>query len=277
MDATLKISPRSIKLAAAATVLGGILLVGWIDYMTGAEVRVLALYFLPLLLAGWSLGTPGAILAAVATTAIWLATMHALGIHFAQPYIWVVNGITEGLSFLLVALLVARLRMAVKRESLLSRTDPLTGLNNRRAFLDMAELALALCKRRGGPVSLAYLDLDNFKHVNDAFGHECGDQLLRQCSTLISQQIRASDIAARLGGDEFAVFLPDADANSVAVLMERIRSAIDAADELRAKAVTVSLGVVTEAPAESSLLELLRKADAQMYAVKGQKKLASRA
>ena len=263
---------RRIKLATAAAVSSGILLVGWIDYTTGAEVRVLALYFLPLVLAGWSLGTPGAFLAAVACTAVWLAAMHASGVRFTQPYVWVVNGFTEGIGFLIVALLVARLRKAVKRESLLSRTDPLTGLGNRRAFLDLAGLALALSKRRGGPASLAYLDLDNFKQVNDKFGHDRGDRLLRNCSTLISQQIRSSDTVARLGGDEFAIFLPETDANSAAVIMERIGSAIDTAGNFCSLAVTASIGVVTEAPAESSLLELLRKADAQMYAVKARKK-----
>ena len=263
-----------IRLAAAAGVTGGVLLVGWVDYATGAEVQVLALYFLPLLLAGWSLGTAGAILAAVASTAVWLGTTHALGIHFAHSYIWVVNGVTQGLGFLMVAILVASLRKAVKRESLLNRTDPLTGVGNRRAFLDLAGLSLALSKRHGGSASLAYLDLDNFKYVNDAFGHDCGDQLLRQCSTLISQQIRSSDTVARLGGDEFAIFLPNTDANSAAVLMERISSAIDTAGDFRSMAVTTSIGVVTEAPAESSLLELLRKADAQMYVVKARKKIA---
>ena len=84
-----------IRLAAAAGVTGGVLLVGWVDYATGAEVQVLALYFLPLLLAGWSLGTAGAILAAVASTAVWLGTTHALGIRFAHSYIWVVNGVTQ--------------------------------------------------------------------------------------------------------------------------------------------------------------------------------------
>ena len=261
-----------IKLAAAAGVTGGVSLVGWVDYATGAEVQVLALYFLPLLLAGWSLGTTGAILAAVASTAVWLEATHALGIHFVHSYVWIVNGFTQGLGFLMVALLVARLRKAVKRESLLNRTDPLTGAGNRRAFLDLAGLSLALSKRHGGSASLAYLDLDNFKHVNDAFGHDCGDQLLRKCSTLISQQIRSSDTVARLGGDEFAIFLPKTDAKSAAVLMERISSSIDMADDFRSMAVTTSIGVVTEAPAESSLLELLRKADAQMYAVKARKK-----
>ena len=264
-----------IKLAAAAGVTGGVLLVGWVDYATGTEVQVLALYLLPLLLAGWSLGTTGAILAAVASTAVWLETAHALSVHLAHPYVWVVNGITQGLGFLMVALLVARLRKALKRESYLNRTDPLTGVGNRRAFLELAGLSLALSKRHGEAASLAYLDLDNFKHVNDAFGHDYGDQLLRHCSTLIVQRLRSSDTVARLGGDEFAIFLPETDAKSAASLMEHIGSAIDAASVFRSKGVTISIGVVTEVPAKSSLLELLTKADAEMYAVKDRKKNAA--
>lgn len=90
-----------------------------------------------------------------------------------------------------------------------ARTDALTGLNNRLAFIEAATIALALCKRHARPVALVYLDLDNFKQVNDARGHAEGDYVLRKCAATMLAQSRITDIAARLGGDEFVIFLPE--------------------------------------------------------------------
>ena len=133
------------------------LVVGWLDYYTGAEVRVLALYFFPLLLAGWHLGKLGAVFSALFAVAVWLAALYADGIRFSSPYIWITNGFTEGLGFLVVSFLVAMLREALNRERSLSRMDQLTGLANRRLFIECVTFGLALSQRQGRPVSLAYI------------------------------------------------------------------------------------------------------------------------
>ena len=127
---------------------------------------------------------------------------------------------------------------------------------------------MALSQRHGRPVSLAYIDLDNFKHVNDAYGHARGDELLRQCSTLIVGSVRSSDTVARLGGDEFAVFMPETDAPSASYLVERIRHAIESAPDVSSFAITASFGIASEQPAKSDVAGLLGKADALMYAHK---------
>lgn len=117
-------------------------------------------------------------------------------------------------------------------------------------------------------LSAALIDLDNFKQVNDSHGRARGDELLRDCGRVIRASIRAGDLSARLGGDEFAVLLPEADSPSAAVLMERLRAQLEASIHLSETGVTASIGVVVDAAAGYSLDELLRHADAQMYAVK---------
>lgn len=251
----------AIVLAPAAATL----LVGWLDYGTGTEIRVLALYFLPLLLAGWHLGTGGAALQALFTTLVWLAAAYASGTRFSSSGIWVVNGLTEGLGFVFVAVLVARLRRALASERSLSRQDALTGLLNRRAFVEHVELGLALSRRSGRPVALAFLDLDNFKQVNDNLGHAHGDHLLGLTAALILRCARASDTVARLGGDEFALFLPDTDGASAEALADRIRAAVAADVAFSALHVSASVGIVCDVGGTLSADTLLRQADAAMY------------
>lgn len=263
------------KPASSLAVVTGTLFVGWIDYRTGTEIHVVSLYFLPLLWAGWSLETTGAVLAALFTTLVWLAVLALGGTHFSSPYIWVINTFTDGFVFLAVSLLVARLRAAVNRESVLGRADPLTGLANRRAFIDIATHSLALSRRSGRPVSLAYLDLDNFKAVNDTFGHHRGDSVLCQCANLLTDRVRASDTVARIGGDEFAILMPETDAESAFRLLEQIRIAINSAPAFTELAVTTSIGVVCDPRGESDIHTLLDLADARMYKVKRGEKKAS--
>ena len=258
------------KLLASFAVSAGIVLVGWIDFATGTEVRILALYFLPLLLAGWELGVAGAVIASVCSTATWLLVMSATGVQFSRPYVWAFNGLTEGLGFLTVSLLVARLREALVKEISLGRLDSLTGLANRRSFVDLASLGLTLSQRHGRPASLAYLDLDNFKQVNDTFGHHRGDDLLRQCARILRDCVRESDTVARLGGDEFAIFLPETGFESARALMDRVRAAIDGAADFQSMGVTASIGIISEVEVSSGIETLLNQADAQMYAAKRQ-------
>ena len=105
--------------------------------------------------------------------------------------------------------LADELQLQNERLSELAWTDGLTGLCNRRRFLDALEAALSLASRRGLPLSIALLDVDRFKDYNDAFGHQAGDEVLRQLAEMLRANVRAHDLVARYGGEEFAVLLPD--------------------------------------------------------------------
>jgi diguanylate cyclase (GGDEF)-like protein len=245
-----------------------VLAVGAIDYVTGENIHVVALYFVPLALAAWRFGRMGAVLSSLLCTGVWLVDFYATNPNTNPHYAWFVNLVTQEAAFLSVSMLVAVLAEALRKEQLLGRTDTLTGLSNRRAFIDAAKIAVQLCRRHARPVALAYIDLDNFKHVNDSLGHDVGDDYLRKCAAVIHDSLRASDLAARIGGDEFVVFLPETSGDHTILLMERIRTVIESSVHFQAVGVTVSIGVIVDKHAELDIDELLRRADAQMYRVK---------
>ena len=246
----------------------GILGVGLVDYATGNIIHVVSLYFVPLALAGWRFGRSGAVLASLLCVAFWLGALYATSAEDMAWYIWFINFLTQSAAFLTVALLMAALAVALRKEQTLSRTDALTGLKNRRAFVEDANIVLSRCRRHAHPVSLAFIDLDDFKRVNDSLGHAAGDDCLRKCGEVIRESMRAGDIAARLGGDEFVIFLPETTARQAAASMERIRKAIGSSVQCCAVGVTVSIGVVFDATARLDIEDLLRRADSQMYRVK---------
>lgn len=145
-----------------------------------------------------------------------------------------------------------------------SRTDPLTGAGNRRALHEQLHDWIAAVKRDHHEMSLLILDLDDFKHVNDAQGHQVGDQVLVRLADLIRSRIRDSDYLYRYGGDEFLILVNHADATQTVALAEDIRSLIEADRDTSASGVTVSIGI-SEYHTGESAEEWLNRADSAMY------------
>ncbi|MEO8681985.1 MAG: GGDEF domain-containing protein [Vicinamibacterales bacterium] len=174
----------------------------------------------------------------------------------------------QGVAFVVVGWLIATLRGALARATSLSRTDSLTSLLNRRAFYEVAAQVLALGRRYGHPVTLAYIDLDNFKTINDTQGHEAGDDTLRRAAELLQRSIRRGDVAARFGGDEFVVLLPETGPAGAAPLLERLRSGMAETLDQKHKPITVTIGAIAFTMAPTDVEDLVRRADAAMYAAK---------
>jgi diguanylate cyclase (GGDEF)-like protein len=151
----------------------------------------------------------------------------------------------------------------------LSRTDPLTGLANRRAFDDDLDREVARARREGVRLSLAFLDVDRFKEVNDKYGHDAGDALLHHVAGVLRREARhGMDFAYRLGGDEFGVLMAGTDSARAVETVGRIReAAVTGPGGLESFGADVSVGVVELGPAES-LAEFYRRADGAMYAMK---------
>ena len=200
-------SPVLVWSAAA----GMMVVIGWFDFFSGTELRVFPLYYAPISLLAWNAGRAGALIAALTSAAVWLVCNAVAGLEYSSTPIWIANTLVLALSFAVVGHLIASLKAALVRERALSRIDPLTSLHNRRAFIEEGGRILALCRRKKHPVTLAYLDLDNFKAVNDTQGHDAGDELLRGMADILRASTRPSDLSARLGGDEFVLLLADAD------------------------------------------------------------------
>lgn len=150
--------------------------------------------------------------------------------------------------------------------------DALTGLPNRALFLDRLETALRRARRSGEQLALLYLDLDDFKDVNDTFGHEAGDRLLREVAQRLVQCVRASDTVGRMGGDEFTVLLtPTGGPDAVGHVVEKIRAALGAPLAVDGHAINISasIGAALYPEQGSGADQLLRHADIDMYAAKG--------
>ena len=161
------------------------------------------------------------------------------------------------------------LRQAKKEAENLACIDALTGLNNRRAFFDIAEPLFAYCKRNQQPISAVMLDVDHFKKINDSYGHAAGDIALRNLAHLIKTHLRESDIPCRFGGEEFVVLLPNTnitEAVEMANLLKKrmLESTIALCDE-NALSLTASFGIAENG---ETVEDLLNNADKAMYAAK---------
>lgn len=152
------------------------------------------------------------------------------------------------------------------RLTALATTDPLTGLANRRAFDEALAREVALAERGVHPVSLVVLDVDHFKGFNDTFGHQVGDEVLRQVASAARGCCRATDLATRFGGEEFTVLLPATNLDGAIALAERIRQAV-AVGPWSLRPVTVSAGVATLVSGEDTA-GLIEAADRAMYRAK---------
>lgn len=154
----------------------------------------------------------------------------------------------------------------------LASTDTLTGLATRRHLLDLVDHELARARRSESPISLIFLDIDHFKSINDRFGHETGDRVLRAIGEVLHRTLRNADIAARWGGEELCVLLPDTDARVAIEIAERLRAAV-AGTSLTAPdgsplGVTASFGVATSLPHQGNFPQLADAADQAMYQAK---------
>ncbi len=171
-----------------------------------------------------------------------------------------------------IALENARLHERVQRQA---TTDELTGLVNRRRFLEALETELERARLFETPLSLVLADLDDFKVVNDAHGHLAGDDALRTFGDLLEAHLRKVDVAGRLGGEEFAVLLPETDLEEATLVADRMRGALSAAPLRLSGGVRISLtssfGIAELAPGQSAQ-RLVSRADAALYAAKAEGK-----
>jgi diguanylate cyclase (GGDEF)-like protein len=151
----------------------------------------------------------------------------------------------------------------------LSLTDALTGVGNRRMLDEVLAREVQRSRRHGEPLSLTVLDIDHFKRVNDTWGHDIGDHVLRQTGAVLQQAMRLSDIATRMGGEEFVLLLPATDIDEALICTERLRCAMASHDFGLSAAVTASFGVATLA-AEEDGAALLARADSGLYQAKRQ-------
>jgi diguanylate cyclase (GGDEF)-like protein len=250
----------------------GVGCVGVVDYLTGYEVSIAEFYLAPVALAAWYGGWRASIAIAALSCICWIFGDILAGLSYERPAVLIWNTIVRFGFFLINGLLVVRLRDSLLRQRQLARTDSLTGAFGRRAFEERLEHDLQLARRRGAPLTLAFVDLDNFKALNDTRGHSVGDQALCATALVLQRATRRLDTVARLGGDEFALVLPDTDRRGAEEVITRIRSDLRQTLAAVAPELTCSIGVITFEDAPPDAIEALHAADALMYDAKRQGK-----
>lgn len=272
---------------AYAAGLSTVLLIGIVDLKTGLLLSVSPFYLAPIAAAAWWADRRLARALVVASTGVWYLAEYGWDQHFP----WIVsvwNALARAVVFIAIAELIGRIRernvrlaelsrqvdSLYRREWQLSRMDMLSGLLNRRAFEEAMEAAVQRAAHNSRhPLAVAFLDLDDFKAVNDQRGHAAGDEVLVSVAAALRASVRGGDVAARVGGDEFAIVFEQTGETSAAGMHDRL-AAVCAAVRIQSGAfdVGVSAGLVVfdEAPISGHLA--LAKADAAMYAAKRRRK-----
>jgi diguanylate cyclase (GGDEF)-like protein len=246
-----------------------IVLVLWIiDYITPPDLSFVVFYLFPVFLTAWFAEKKAGIIIALLSGIAWytadvVATEHPF--HPLSP-IW--NVVTKIGFFLIVNFMVSSLRISLEREREMARTDYLTRVANSRYFAEIASNEIKRAGRYLHPFTVAYLDIDDFKSVNDRWGHSTGDRLLTLVADTIRSNIRATDSIARLGGDEFVLLLPETGYDAASVVIQKVHQSLQTAMGEKEWPVTFSIGVVTFRTPPDSVDGMIRVADAFMYSVK---------
>lgn len=224
--------------------------------------------------------TASTVLASVLLTVLvtWLAIDESRPITIGRIWTWAIATgalVPLVLSPLIVWLmlgLVERLEQTLQLANRLAQTDPLTGLSNRRSFMDVAHASLQRSNATGAPLAVVMLDIDQFKHINDTWGHLVGDEALVAVARVCANHAGGANISARLGGEEFALLLHNCDLARAAVVAELMRADVERWQELRSGAqvipIRVSVGVACSSEPHGDLTALLALADQRLYEAK---------
>jgi diguanylate cyclase (GGDEF)-like protein len=248
--------------------LGVVFILGTIDYFTGVELSISFFYLIPVSMAAWTLGKYAGFSYSVISAAVWLISNSLSGQTFSSPFIGVWNTLIRFGFYGVVTILLAELHNALEEERILANTDPLTGALNRRSFNEIAEKKMITSEINHRPYTIVYIDLDNFKSINDKLGHAIGDQVLKAVTDTLQKQIRNTDFLARLGGDEFALFLTDIGQEGAQRIVQRLQQALLEKMKLHAWEITFSIGVLTFLTMPESVNEMVSLTDGLMYEVK---------
>lgn len=242
--------------------------VGAFDHATGDELSFSIFYLLPVSLAAWYARRWAGLLIGLLSAATWLAVDLAEGHSYSHPLIPVWNaGVRLGF-FLLTAQLLASLKELLQWQARMARTDGLTGVINASAFRDAAAEVLGLGSRHGRPLTLAFVDLDDFKSVNDARGHAEGDRVLCAVAGALQASVRGTDLIGRVGGDEFALLLPETGEDGARTVLAKVRENLESAIGSGGWPVGISIGAAIFPVAPKDPDHAVRQADGLMYRAK---------
>jgi len=236
----------------------------YLDYLIGPAISLSIFHVFPVAFATWCLNSKGGLLIAMVS----MTAMITAGNYGLNEGIGICNQLLYFGFLLLVVFALNRLQAYFAHEQKLARTDAVTGVPNRRAFFEYLQYCFKIAAREQMPVSLAYIDLDDFKRINDQYGHSEGDRLLGLVARTLAKSIRGSDFLARFGGDEFALALSGTNRIQAEIVMEKLRQELRQAFVSENAHITCSIGCVSFNALIPSIEEAIHAADSVMYQVK---------
>ena len=245
------------------TVIGFILvlLLGFVDSAIDYRISFSIFYVLPVVLVTWYAGIKIGILFSILGSAMWFIAAMLSHKHQVPFTIVAWNSIVRLGFFIIISTVLHFFK--VEREN--ARIDFLTKLFNRRRFEEILSNEIQRSDRYGHPLTIVYMDVDNFKTINDNLGHRAGDKILTTISSVVSKNIRSTDFIARLGGDEFAFLLVETNENEARNFIKKVQYELLLAMGGRTFTVTFSFGVVTFYHFNKNIREMMHIADTCMY------------
>lgn len=263
----LKFLALNLKLYTSLIGLLAVVIISILDYFIVIDISLSILYLLPISLTSWYAERWFSVFLVLMSTVGWFIAESAAKTNVNLLLLLWNTGVRL-IVFLTIAYLLSSLKIAYEKEKRLAQIDGLTGIFNQRFFLELLRMEYKRSLRFGHCLTLAYLDVDNFKHINDRFGHSTGDKLLKIIAQTIKKEIRETDIIARLGGDEFALLLPETNYEAGSSVLYRLQQNLMTAIKAYSPPVSFSIGAVTFLSLPNSIKQMLDEADSLMYQVK---------
>ncbi|HPL49013.1 MAG TPA: diguanylate cyclase [Smithella sp.] len=255
---------KSFIIAIGYIIIG---VLGIIDTLTGKELDFSLFYVIPILIVTWHTGLGLGIVFSLISALVWLLSDVLSGnVTLLSIYAW--NTLTRLGFFLTIAFLLSRLLTVLEHEREIAHKDYLTGALNSLFFYNVLQMEINRSLRYKNLFTIAYIDLDNIKTVNDEFGHATGDEVLCFVVNQIKNSLRKVDVVARLGGDEFALLMPETNQKSAQVVLSKLQHNILAGMQKNNWPVTLSIGVLTYIDTPPTANEAIKKVDDLMYSVK---------
>ena len=268
-DKEMIFSLKSISLAKTVIIVSLITIALFIvDWLTGSVLSFSIFYLIPITLAVLLSGKRLGLIFSVVCSITWITADILANARYSSVFIPIWNSLVRFGYFVFHTILLSRLNEIITEMHAISVQDPLTNTANWRKFEEFANLAIKSAVKERKYISLAYIDIDNFKAVNDVLGHSGGDEALQLVSSRMKEEVRSIDIVARLGGDEFAILLYDADLKQTEGIIDRIQRSVKETMKDRNWNITLSIGAIVFKVLPSTVGPMIKRADDLMYEVK---------
>jgi diguanylate cyclase (GGDEF)-like protein len=239
-----------------------------IDYkILGTEVTFTLLYLIPIVTVTWFSGLKFGMAVSLFSISEWLI----LKVHSeesADVLLFTIDTLSKLLVFIFIVIILSVLKTRIEKEKIHSTHDHLTGVLNRNGFYEILDNEIYRARRSNDPLTLAYLDIDNFKYINDHLGHHVGDEVLKQLTAMVQSIIRKTDVHGRLGGDEFVILFPDTSIRDSRSVIKKIKSEFSKITFRKKWPISLSIGVGVFRGNSLDAKKMMTTADSLMYKVK---------